>query len=181
MTSFRAILARVTGLQAGGWGASWKPAEADVMRARRVISFLENRRVLYCPTELELPGHCIQSVFDIRRFLDDELQRLPMGREIEATLKALRADCRKFTSRLQDPHHNVLQTAQSHRQLSGYDSWIFGPALGEPRGVFGVHIALVAARFHLDVGAELVSILPSRDLVTDSESQWRAHDDNSNF
>jgi hypothetical protein len=41
--------------------------------ARRVISYLEDRRVLYNPTELEVPQHCIQSVLDIRHFLSHEL------------------------------------------------------------------------------------------------------------
>lgn len=41
--------------------------------ARRVIRFLEDQRVLYNPSELEQPDHCVQSVLDIRRFLTAEL------------------------------------------------------------------------------------------------------------
>jgi hypothetical protein len=40
-------------------------------------------------------------------------------------------------------------------------SWEFNGALGELRGVFGVHIARLAAAHGLDVAGELASILPS--------------------
>jgi hypothetical protein len=33
----------------------------------------------------------------------------------------------------------------------GYQSWTFGSALGELRGMFGVHVAKLAAQFQLDV------------------------------
>ncbi len=41
-----------------------------------MIAFLEDRRVLYVPDELEVPSHCVQSVIEIRRCLTEELFRL---------------------------------------------------------------------------------------------------------
>jgi hypothetical protein len=46
-----------------------------------------------------------------------------------------------------------------------YASWIFNGAIGELRGVFGIHIAAVAASHGLDVEGDLASILPAA--VTD--------------
>jgi hypothetical protein len=42
-----------------------------------------------------------------------------------------------------------------------YASWVFLPALGELRGVFGIHLARIAALHGLDVEEPLSSILPA--------------------
>ena len=39
----------------------------------------------------------------------------------------------------------------------------FNQALGELRGVFGIHIGMIAAKYGLDVEDELASILPEAD------------------
>jgi hypothetical protein len=46
---FSEIANRLTGISTPFGGASWKPAEMEIEGARRVIAFLEDRRVLYEP------------------------------------------------------------------------------------------------------------------------------------
>ena len=41
-------------------------------------------------------------------------------------------------------------------------SWTFYSALGEMRGTFGVHLAMIAAEFKLDIEDRLAAILPAR-------------------
>jgi hypothetical protein len=41
-------------------------------------------------------------------------------------------------------------------------SWDFQDALGQMRGIFGVHLALIAARYDLEVRGGLEAILPIR-------------------
>jgi hypothetical protein len=67
-------------------GVSWQPIDLEVSAARRVIAFLEDRRVLYAPDSLEVPSHCVESVLEIRRFLSSELD--PGGRARLPTLAA---------------------------------------------------------------------------------------------
>ncbi|MGC2234073.1 MAG: DUF6650 family protein [Candidatus Acidiferrum sp.] len=51
-------------------GVSWQSSDLEVSAvSRRVIAFLEDRRVLYAPDELEVPSHCVHSILEIRRFL----------------------------------------------------------------------------------------------------------------
>ena len=47
---FQEILSRITGLSVPVFGVSWTPPAAEVTIARRVVTFLEDRRVLYNPT-----------------------------------------------------------------------------------------------------------------------------------
>ncbi|MCP4307716.1 MAG: hypothetical protein GY788_23150 [bacterium] len=156
---FNEILSRVTGLSSPVFGVSWAPKEPEVAVARRVIAYLEDRRVLYVPSEMEVPHHCVESVLDIRRRLTDELASIDAKSGIAETLRALRAACRKFLNTVQAKNDIVTYGADAGH----WASWVFNGALGEMRGVFGVHIAKIAASYGLDVDGELSSILPEKD------------------
>lgn len=90
---FSEIANRLTGISTPLGGVSWQATELEVSAARRVVSFLEDRRVLYAPDEMEVPAHCVHSVMDIRRFLTGELGKLDAGSEFAASLRAMRAAC----------------------------------------------------------------------------------------
>jgi hypothetical protein len=157
---FSEIANRLTGISTPLGGISWQGTELEVSAARRVISFLEDRRVLYAPDELEVPSHCVHSVIDIRQFLSSELGKLDGGSEFAASLRAMRAACRKFLERVGVDGREVTLYA-NHR--GHWASWTFYSALGEMRGTFGVHLARVAAQFKLDIEDKLASILPAKD------------------
>jgi hypothetical protein len=159
---FAEIARRLTGLSTPVFGASWNPPEAEVTAARRVILFLEDRRVLYQPTEMEIPEYCVKSVLEIRGYLNSELGKLDPRDRLAQNLSAMRAACRKFldqTSGLESSgrtHHGPIMN------LGAYGSWIFCSAIGELRGVIGLHVAQIAARNGLDVEKNLAAILPSQ-------------------
>jgi len=123
------------------------------------MTFLEDRRVLYDPTEVEIPEHCVESVLQIRQELTRAIQGSGRDSDLTAHLQAMRAACRKFVG-------SVAGTSRTPRiitSLGTYQGWVFVSALGELRGVFGVHIAQIAAKYGLDVAKELVPILPAKD------------------
>ncbi len=154
---FSEIANRLTGISTPFGGASWQPAEMEIAAARRVIAFLEDRRVLYEPSEMEVPSHCVHSVIEIRHRLSDELGKLDgKNSDLAATLRAMRAACRKFLERVGSDGREGIQRANGW----GFHSWTFGSALGELRGTFGIHVAKIAAAFKLDVEDRLASILP---------------------
>jgi hypothetical protein len=122
-----------------------------------VVAFLEDRRVLFVPSEMEAPDHCVQSVLEIRRFLTNELQALCGGGELEASLRAMRAACRKLMNTVGGRSDIIAFGAHSGH----WASWKFNGALGELRGVFGIHIAQLAGAHGLDVEGDLATILPA--------------------
>jgi len=156
MVRFKEVLARLTGLSSPIFGVSWSPPEPQIQVARRVVAFLEDRRVLFVPSEMEMPDHCVQSVLDIRRFLTTELQSLDSGIQLAASLRALRAACRKFMNTV-GARSDIIVFGGHHGHWA---SWEFNGALGELRGVFGIHIAGLAAAYGLDVEGDLATILP---------------------
>lgn len=65
--------------------------------ARRVLAYLEDRRVLHAPWNLEIPEHCIESILEIRRFLTDQLGQLNnRDEDITPRLRTMRASCCQF-------------------------------------------------------------------------------------
>ena len=154
---FREVIARITGLSSPVFGVSWNPPEPEVAIARRVVAFLEDRRVLYVPSEMESPDHCVQSVLEIRHFLTEEIQSLSESAEIVNSLRAMRAACRKFMTTV-GVRSDIIRFG-AHR--GHWASWEFNGALGELRGVFGIHLAKLAAAYGLDVEDDLARILPT--------------------
>jgi hypothetical protein len=84
---FSEIANRLTGISTPLVGVSWQPTDLEVSAARRVIAFLEDRRVLYAPDSLEVPSHCVESVLEIRRFLSGELGKLETASQFAASLR----------------------------------------------------------------------------------------------
>jgi hypothetical protein len=155
---FHEMAGRLTGISTAFGGASWQPPESEVMAARRVIAFLEDRRVLYEPGQMEVPAHCVQSVIEIRHFFSAELGKFDSKAKIAPSLRAMRAACRKFLERVGTDGREVIFFANDRGHFA---SWTFYAALGELRGTFGVHVAKIAGQFKLDVEDRLASILPA--------------------
>lgn len=155
---FREVVSRVTGLSVPVFGVQWNPPEAECVAARRVLAFLEDRRVLYVPSEMELPEHCVESVLRMREFLTVEIGKLQGAQELAQSLRAMRAACRKFLATFEADDRLIVHFGAHQRH---HASWVFSGAVGELRGVFGVHIARLAASHGLDVEDELASILPA--------------------
>ncbi|MFT6556953.1 DUF6650 family protein [Sneathiella sp.] len=153
---FKEVASRVTGLSSPIFGISWNPPEPEIAVARRIITFLEDRRVLYVPSEMESPEYCVRSVLKIRSFLTEQLSGLSTKSDLTDTIRALRSSCRKFLNTVGENNEIVAHGAhQGH-----WASWVFNGAVGEMRGVFGIHIARLAASHGLDVEDELATIIP---------------------
>lgn len=157
---FKDIIKRLTGISTPIFGVSWNPENTERDIAQQVISYLEDRRVLYNPTEMECPDHCVQSVLQIREFLTSKIGELPENTEISKSLRAMRAACRKFLNEVDDPHGDAVRFG-FHR--GHFASWKFLSAIGGLRDVFGIHVAKIAVAYGIDVEKELASILPEKD------------------
>jgi hypothetical protein len=157
---FREVVSRITGFSVPVFGLQWNPPDAECVVARRVLTFLEDRRVLFVPSEMEIPFHGVQSVLRIREFLTAELGGLSGDSQLTQSLRAMRAACRKFLDAVGPEDGPVVRHGFSHGH---YASWEFNQALGEMRGVFGIYVAILAATHGLDVEEGLAKIVPGVD------------------
>lgn len=158
---FKDIASRLTGISSPIFGVSWNPPEAERSIAKRTIAFLEDRRVLYSPSELEMPDHCVESVLEIRRTLTTEIAKLDEKSDLAASLRAMRAACRKFLDTVQGDEGRIIRFGA---QFGHYASWTFNSALGEMRGVFGVHLAKLATAYGVDIEDDLAAVIPGEDV-----------------
>jgi hypothetical protein len=163
---------RLRGISIPIGGISWDPPELDVTAARRVLTFLEDRRVLYDPARAEFTEYCITSVLEIRRFLTETLAGQERGEELTTHLKAMRGAGRRFLSWFgpnQPDPRSMSQIAPplpddpsqydlrgSERQ--GFYDPILNQALGELRAAFGFHIAQIAVKYGFDLEDDLAQL-----------------------
>ncbi len=162
---FSEVARRVTGFSCPIFGVSWDPGVAKVTAARRVLVYLEDRRVLFAPFEAESPGHCVQSILDMRHFLTTELAQLDDKEDdIAPHLRAMRASCRRFL--------RSTDVLADRGPFYGSHEWVFNQALGELRGTFGVHIAMLSSKFGIDVEDDLATILPEAELDSGDDADF---------
>lgn len=153
------IIRRITGISTPVFGVSWTPPEAERTIAQELVTFLEDRRVLYNPMQLECPHHCVDSVLEIRRESTSLLGRVPSNSDLPPSLRAMRAACRKFLDSTDGQHgrHGPIHVP------FGRSDWVFISALGELRGVIGMHLARIAVAYGLDLERDLATILPASE------------------
>lgn len=153
------LLSRMTGFSTPVFGVSWNPAASERDTVRGFLTFMEDRRALYVPNQFEVESDVTRSVKAIRGQCTETLSALPEGSPAIAPIRAIRGACRKFETQ---PRPQF----QLFNQLRGEPEAHLVPfftALGELRALVGVHIAVLATAYWVDLEAELASILPAED------------------
>jgi len=150
---FKKIAKSLTGISTPVFGISWNPPETEREIVRKLLVFLEDRRTLYNPYNIETPMFVDQSLIEIRKELTSTLQRIGDNPDISPHLRAMRAACRKYLNEVGD---------QTRPRFSYRDFEVFA-SLGELRTIFGIHIAQLAVKYGIDIEQELASILPMID------------------
>ncbi|MFJ4486564.1 DUF6650 family protein [Streptomyces longwoodensis] len=157
------IMRRIKGFSTPLGGVDWDLPLPQRAVAKKVVVYLEDRRVLTMPRAVmhavEEPDHCVASVLQIRETLTEILMDPDTGDDLAENLKAMRAACRRFLNAA-GPNH-------SGHVRGTFESATFGAALGELRAVFGIQLGVIAARYKLELSEELADILPAPD--TDDE------------
>lgn len=101
----------------------------------------------------------MDSILRIREFQTQVLTELPNKRGLSQHLRARRAARRELLV-ITDPPTGGLEKPP-HLFSGGPEIWKFASALGEVRGVFGLHVATIAKKNKLGVEGELASVLPA--------------------
>ena len=151
---------KVTGFSTPLGGIQWSdpgPGEAEIVR--RVLVFLEDRRVLYNPFGMEVESDAEYSVRQIREECTKALQALSSDAFAANAVRAIRAACRQFHD---DQQEDFVNFDHAWR-VRGRGSPGFFMALGAFRATVGHQVAVLAGRYEIDVEGPLASIMPSLD------------------
>ena len=147
---------RVTGIGAIGLSINWEKVPGDKDVARRVIAFLEDRRILFVDHHAENEMYCVRSANAAREFLTDQLAQTKAGKHLEASLKDIRAAFRHFVDIAGPDGQNFQRWHYGHTPADP-----FSLALGELRAIVGYHVELIAYYYGLEIEDELAAILPT--------------------
>lgn len=153
---FSEIINRLTGISCPIFGVSWNPAETQRTVARRIIIYLEAKRVLYADFGDEAVCQCIDSVLDIKGFLTSELPNIDEGSELDSYVRAMRTAANKFLSRFPKEKHSRCAMCRN----GSVENWIFISTVGELRGIFGIMIGQISKAYGVDVEDDLAQIIP---------------------
>ena len=148
---------RLNGVSIPIFGVSWTAPEPQRKVVRGVLAFLEDRRVLYNPYNIEIEREVSESVLEIRRELTKAIQALPEDSPAAPALRAMRAASREYLDQSHRfPHHMGFMLA-----------------LGELRAHFGLQIAFLAIEYGLDIEEDLAQIIPPelRDEIDDGRDE----------
>jgi len=151
---FRNIAKNLTGISTPVFGVSWQPTENELDVVRKLLVFLEDRRALYNPYDIEMPEYVDRSIIEIRLELTEILKNLDKDSGISPHLRAMRAACRKFLNQTTSRHRH------SYYRRENAD---FFAALGKLRAIFGIQIAQLCVKYGVDIEEELATILPIPD------------------
>jgi hypothetical protein len=139
-----------------GFGIQWEFAEGDKAIARKVVIFLENRRLLFGERHMEDEMYCVRSAIEIRNWLTDLIPSARDGGGAEQSLRAIRAACTQFVNQ-------AGPEARNFRGLYGDGANLFGQALGQLRSLVGIQLALLVDRYKFKVEDDLLVIFPPSD------------------
>lgn len=155
---FKEITNKITGISCPIFGLSWTPDKLEIDTAQRIITFLEDKRVLYNLYELEMPQHCVESINQIRSFLTEQLYDIKRDTELSLIIRAMRNACRRF---LDSTANQSYYNKHSYIDLGGmFGQMHFYSGIGEFRGNMGPLIAKVLIMHGLDCESDLNKILP---------------------
>jgi hypothetical protein len=157
--SFRKIAKTLTGFATPFFGVSWNPPASDREQVRSLITFLEDRRVLYNPYPMERDEWVIKSVLAIRARLTELLEGIDEASPLVGHFQVMRAACRKFLNEVDVTVPHWFGHYLPHPTVSAP----LAVRLGEMRAVFGLQIAQLCAKYGVDVSDDLASILPPED------------------
>jgi hypothetical protein len=153
---------KLTGVSCPVFGVSWTPTDSDRKIVQDVFRFLEDRRVLYNPFQLEVEYQVVQSVLEIRKELTRTLTKFPTGSDTAHALRAMRAACRKF---LDNCHSGPTIMYGRHGEPLFLQ-------LGELRNAFGLQLARLAVMYGVEdseIEPELLTIFPPDDEESKAE------------
>ncbi len=160
------IIRRITGFSTPVFGISWEPPQLERDEAQKLLTLLEDQRLLLGNYDflLEHPHYVNEALYRLRNELTSRLENLDRSSPLAESISVMRAACRKCLDSIQqaDPYFDRYYPYRDRDDLHAYRSigWI---AIGELRATFGFHIAQLCVRYRLEVEEELKSILPLLD------------------
>lgn len=161
-----------------GFALAVKPKERDVTKAQDIVTFLQDRRVLYRESEWEHVAYCIESVMKIREELVQLRRNTNSDSPLHKYAENMRNGCIEFLEMTEK-----LEKSESGYYVYRTDNYrIFQAALGRIRRVFARQLLNLSIAYDVDIDEHLASIVPISDNHDPSllEETWQEQQKSDN-
>jgi hypothetical protein len=139
----------------GGFGVTWEYVTSEKETAASLLTFFENRRVLYHPFSNQCPGKVVISVLQVRSKIQSAMESLGRETYLHQLLALMRKTALSFLE---------YATANCEGDVSCDDCRVRDTGclegLREFRREMGSALAGLCISFDLDVEEQLASIMP---------------------
>src|SRR5258708_28881099 len=98
------LLWKITGIYTPFFGLSWVTPQKEADSARKLLTFLEDKRSLYVPYDDERIIFVTDAILQIRERLTEFLQEIDGNSDLQQPINAMRDACRDFLTATQDIH-----------------------------------------------------------------------------
>ncbi|MEW5819425.1 MAG: hypothetical protein AB1782_04480 [Cyanobacteriota bacterium] len=133
-----------------GSGMSLVPAKSELKIAQNLIAFLEEQEVLYNCYKLEDKNIIAELVTELRKRFISDLQKIDKTSPLSKSILAMRIACKKYL----DDTKNLCASDEKYFLYLGF-----------LRGILGIHIANICAKYEIGLSSNLASIMPPEIVV----------------
>jgi hypothetical protein len=151
---------RLTNINAGPVGFGWENVEGDHEVARRIVTILEDRRVLFSPNAGDCPQYSVESVLEIRGQLRAALEKGGLSSDLDGILKEMRKACRDFLIETKQQRWAATFAASPRSEERN----LFQEALANFRKIMGAKVGLLCERHNLKPESELATLIPEKEM-----------------
>lgn len=133
---------RITGIDVPFGGISWEYTETEKQAIQKLFFFLESKRLLTNPIEMEIKQWCIESALEIKRRLVDTLSECDFSKDTIGCIRSMIGACNDFLDRLD----TVKETGIIFKNEEGdWANSAFSSAMKQFRNVFRENINLLSS------------------------------------
>ncbi|MBQ8506953.1 MAG: hypothetical protein IJ466_05950 [Clostridia bacterium] len=143
---------RLTGISLPFGGLSWDQNTTAKECFQYLMIYLESKRILVNPHEMELKSECIQSTLEIKRTLTEIVKDAALGQEDLEIVRSMIGACNNFldSTREDDVPHLIYKLDGKHWENSRFDT-----AMKEFRSAFRYQLKKIEERHSLHFGLEI--------------------------
>jgi hypothetical protein len=116
----RELAARLVGISTPVGGIDWEPPAEERERAKQVLTYLAEQRVLWDPYDITIGSFVTESILDMRKRLSHDLKDVPGDSVVGEDLLAMQAACRMFWDE-NPPYKSIVPLGQTRVKKVLYD------------------------------------------------------------
>ena len=137
---------KITGIDTPFGGVSWEYTETSKNGIQELFYYLETKRILINPVEMELKSWCAQSAIEMKREIASILSKYKFNSDTVCWLRAMINACNLFLDSL----GSVKSSGIIYKNSSGdWEDATFSRAMRQFRKVFKENILLLSQAYQI--------------------------------